>query len=215
MDMNHAPHDIAYRPVDPGDVAAVTALFCDVFSRHEPLAAAAGQSAADIGRIASSYGHKAAGEQLAFAAVDTGTAAVVGAALAHDFGTPAPEGLAGLGPESRPILALLDDLETRYRRSRTIETGRFAHVLMIAVSPAVGGRGIAGHLLRSVLASATRRGYRYAFTEATSAGSQRVFQRAGFRELAAESYAAFEFEGSRPFASIQSPAGALLMERQL
>ena len=207
--------DVAYRRVDAADVMSVAALFGDVFSRHEPLAVAAGQSAADIVRLAAGFGDKAARERLAFAAVDSRTSTIVGAALAHDFGTPPPAGLDDLGLESRPILALLDDLETHYRRTRTIETGQFVHILMVAVSPAFAGQGIAGRLLERVLLNATLRGYRFAFTEATSAGSQRVFERAGFREIASASYATFELDASRPFASIASPGGALLMERQL
>lgn len=207
--------DVAYRSVDAADVMSVAALVGDVFSCHEPLATAAGQSAADIVRIASSFGRKAVRERLAFMAIDTGTGAIVGAALAHDFGTPPPADLVDLGAGSRPILALLDELEAVYRRSRSIEMGQVAHILMIAVSPAFAGQGIARRLLQRVLLDATARGYRFAFTEATSAGSQRVFQGAGFREITAAPYATFEFEGSRPFASIASPGGALLMERQL
>ncbi len=203
------------RLVEARDVPAVAKLLSEVFNRSEPLALAAGQSLRDTHRLASVFGAKGARERLAVAAFDADDDSLVGAAIAHDFGTPVPAPLDDLGAESLPIIALIDTLEASYRRTRAIEHGAYAHVFMIGVAAQMSGRGVAGQLVESVLANARKRGYRFALTEATSVGSQRVFRRAGFRELDAASYAEFEFNGDRPFAGIEAPRGALLMEREL
>lgn len=206
--------DIGLRLMTADDLPAAAHLLAEAFRRDEPMAMAARQHSIEIAQLALLIGAKAVQEHLAFVAHDP-AGEMVGAALVHDFGAPPPEGLSRIGPTSRPIVALLDNLEHTYETLHEIEPGAHAHIFMIAVTPTAAGRGVAGRLVGAVLANARERGYRFAFTEATSAGSQRVFRRAGFRELAATRYDTFELEGERPFATIDTPESALLMEREL
>lgn len=212
--MHQVSTDVGCRLISAHDLPVTARIMAEVFSRDEPLASAARQSPTEVEQLALLIGAKAVGDRLAFLAHD-GAGDVLGAALVHDFGAPPPNALSAIGPTSRPIVALLENLERSYEMLHEVRPGAFAHIFMIGVMPSASGRGVAGRLLASALANAQGRGYRFAFTEATSSGSQRLFRRAGFREIGASRYATFEFEGRRPFATIDAPESALLMEREL
>jgi len=207
--------DIDCRLIEAGHVAEVAAALGQVFSQNEPLAIAAGQTSKEATQLAALLGAKGARERLSFAAYDRSGDVLAGAALVHDFGTPSPDGFPEVGAGSGAIIGFLDTLEVNYRRSRVMAPGIYAHIFMLGVLPQWSGRGLAGRLVENVLANAKDRGYRVAFTEATSLGSQRVFQRAGFQDVDEALYASFELNGHRPFARIEAPRSALLMERVL
>ena len=118
-------------------------------------------------------------------------------------------------PRSNPIDALLDGLDESYRQTQKIRSGEFLHLFMLGVPAAFAGKKIGQSLVAECLRIGRQRGYRTAVTEATGNLSQHIFRRFGFVERFAASYADFEFEGNKVFATIESTAAALLMDKHL
>ncbi|MFK5977616.1 MAG: GNAT family N-acetyltransferase [Rhizobiaceae bacterium] len=197
------------------DVVDMAILLGGIFSKSEPPAVAAGFPASKIEELAKVFGEKSVRENLSVVARSSDTGDTVGALLAHDFGTPPPDEIGPLVPTFEPLLAFLGQLEDKYRTTHTIAEGDFVHVFMIAVDDAWSGKGIAQQLLQACMSNGASNGYRFALTEATSDLSRHVFRNIGFQELHFASYEDFEFQGTRPFASISDHKGCALMEMKI
>lgn len=210
----HIAGDIEYGCFEPADLEQMADVLADSFSRGEPMAVAVGLSHQDIQTIVALFGTKAAAEELTIVARSS-RGALVGALLAQDFATPAPEGLQDVAQAFQPIGALLDGLDEKFRRTQEVKHGAFLHLFMIGVLPTHGGHKIAQQLLATSLGNGIARGYRTAVTEATGALSQHIFRKAGFVDRHVASYADFVFEANHVFRSIKTPPGAVLMDKQL
>ncbi|HVA56452.1 MAG: GNAT family N-acetyltransferase [Gemmatimonadaceae bacterium] len=206
---------IEYAILEARELGAMAGLLAEAFSGHEPPAVAVGLSALEIEGVVRTFGDKAVGERLSLVARVASTGTLAGALLGEDFGTPPPAGLDDVSPRFAPIRALLDGLDERYRASRDILPGAYAHLFMVGVAQDYAGQGIAQQLVTRCLANARARGYRVAVTEATGTTSQHVFRKLGFREVLATRYQDFRFRGRRVFSSIVGPDATVLMERAL
>jgi ribosomal protein S18 acetylase RimI-like enzyme len=205
---------IEYGRFELSDLDVLCEVLAESFSRGEPMALATGLSHQDVHAIVRLFGPKAAAEELTVLA-KTSTGAVVGALLAQDFATPPPAGLENITAAFQPIGALLEGLDDVYRRGREIPAGSHLHLFMIGVSPAHSGQKIAQQLLATSLSNGIARGFRQAVTEATGSLSQHIFRKAGFADRHVASYADFVFEQQQVFRAIRSPAGTILMDKQL
>jgi ribosomal protein S18 acetylase RimI-like enzyme len=210
----HSSVGIEYGRFELSDLDSLCEVLADSFSRGEPLALATGLSHHDIQAIVKLFGPKAAAEELTVLA-KTSSGAVVGALLAQDFATPPPTGLENVTAAFQPIGALLEGLDDVYRRGREIRTGTHLHLFMIGVAPTHSGKKIAQELLATGLNNGVAKGYRQAVTEATGNLSQHIFRKAGFVERHVASYADFVFDEQHVFRTIRSPAGTILMDKQL
>ena len=197
------------------DLADLAELLGDVFSKREPPAVAAGFPARKIEALAKVFGAKSIREKLSVVARSEDTGKMIGAVLAHDFGTPVSNDIEPLIPIFEPLLAFLGQLEEKYSVTKSIVAGDFLHVFMIAVDEAWSGKGVAQQLLHACMVNSASHGYQTAFTEATSDASRRVFRNIGFQERHFASYGDFVFQGSRPFASILEHKGCALMDMQI
>jgi GNAT superfamily N-acetyltransferase len=192
------------------DVAEMARLIGHVFSRSDPLAVAIGMAAEDLEAFVLVFGAKAAAEGLTVIARGP-SGAMVGAMFSDDYGTPPPD-LDGLPVSFAPVGAILELLDEDYRRTRSIVEGSHVHFNMLAVVPALSGRGIAQRLVKLGMENAARRGYRFALTEATGPLSQYVFHKLAFDERHMVSYEDFRFDDRPVFAAIESTRGIMLME---
>jgi ribosomal protein S18 acetylase RimI-like enzyme len=205
---------IDYGVVEAGDVTAMAQVIAHTFFRHEPVACALGLSQAQLNQTVTAFGPKASAEGLSIVARAGATGETVGALLVEDFATPPPESLGPLIPILAPVLAMLDELDKRYRQATPSRPGEF-HLFMIGVLDGWTDRGIAREMVRMCLANGTAKGYRRAVTEATGSISQRVFDKIGFERRFFTRYQEFELDGQRPFASILGHEGCALMERHI
>jgi ribosomal protein S18 acetylase RimI-like enzyme len=204
---------IEYGLLDRDDIPEMVRMIADVFAKHDPPAVALGLSAPEIEDIVEVLAIKALDEDVTTIAKTT-DGKFVGAMLSEDFGTPppdltrAPAAFAALG-------AVLDELENEYRTLHEIVPGSDLHLFMLGVADAHGGKGVGQKLVELSVANGARRGYRYAFAEATGLVSQHIFRKASFRDRGAVLYDSFLFEGERVFGSITEHAGTILMVRDL
>ncbi len=211
----HSAGDITFGRFEPSDLREMAVLLAGTFSAGEPMAVAVGLKGPEIERMVTRYGPKAAAEGLTVVA-RTSRGEMVGALLTDDFGEPAPEGLEEAAGEAfRPIGALLEGLDRAYGAGKTIRPGSHAHLFMLGVAPAFGGRKVAQGLVEVCLAHALRQGYTAAVTEATGTVSQHIFRKLGFVERLTARYADFRFEGRPVFASIAGPGRTILMDKAL
>jgi len=201
---------IDYGVVEAGDVAAMAQVIAHSFFRHEPVSCALGLSQGQLDQTVTAFGPKASAEGLSIAARSGATGETVGALLVEDFATPPPD---SLGPGCpAPVLAMLEELDERYRQATPIRPGECLHLFMIGIQDGWTDRGIAQEMVRMCLANGTAKGYRRAVAEATGSISQRVLDKIGFERRFFTRYREFEHDGQRPFASILGHEGCALME---
>lgn len=206
---------VEYGILEEAEAGAMARLLAEAFSRFEPMGVAVEIPHEQVERLVTAFVPKALTEQLTIVARDASARHLVGALLADDFGTVPPQGLEDAAPCFAPIGALLESLDEQYRAGTLVAPGTHAHLFMLGVAERAALRGIAGKLVETSIANATRIGYRTAITEATGSASQHVFRKRGFRDLLRASYKEFMFNGQRVFSSIDGVEGTILMTREL
>jgi ribosomal protein S18 acetylase RimI-like enzyme len=197
------------------DTAAVVDLLGRVFSADEPPAVAMGLTQADVERFVGLLCPRAATAGLTVVARAPDTRRVVGVVLTDDFGVPPELDIDAVSDRFLPILTMLEGLDEKYRRDRSILSGQYLHLFMLAVEPHFAGRGIAQQLVAACLVNGQRKGYSHAITEATGVVSQHVFRKLGFTERMRTSYQDYRYDGRAVFASIREHEATILMDRTI
>jgi len=192
----------------------MTRLLGEVFTRGDPPAVAVGLTPLEFEAMVRLYCSKAAAEGLTIVARRAGSHEFVGALLAEDSDSEAPEGVESLSSKFDPIFEMLAQLETEYRAARAAHV-RSVHLFLLGVTESAAGQGVAQHLVSACLEHAARRGFQLAVTEATNPISQHVFRKLGFAERVWRSYEDFRFNGQAVFASIAAQGGPILMDKAL
>ncbi|CAI7583072.1 unnamed protein product [Penicillium discolor] len=112
-------------------------------------------------------------------------------------------------PELGPFCDILDRLHVEFANRRGADA-MVAEITMGAVHRDFGGMGIASRLVSLALLNAFKQGYDEFMTKSTS-DSRLGLKGAGFEVLAELKYKEYEYEGTRPFASIEDPTTIQLM----
>lgn len=112
-----------------------------------------------------------------------------------------------------PINEFLGQMEHDFDRRHSDDKAAL-HLFIIGTRKDYEGRGIVKTLVADNQEQARRAGLPRVYTEATS-NSQFLFASLGYSTQLELPYADFEFQGARPFASIDSPTSAQLMELEL
>lgn len=211
--MVQAPVD--YSVAKTSDVEEMVRLLATVFSESEPPAVAMGLSVRDLEQFLQLLAPRAIADGLTVLARSGDTGKLAGVLLTDDFASPPALDLSQISPKFLPILSMLETLDEQFRKGRTICTGEYLHLFMVAVDAQFAGRGIGHGLVKACLANGLRKGYRKALTEATGKISQHVFRKQGFADRFSVSYRDFKYEDKVVFASIQEHERAILMDKSL
>lgn len=209
----HEQDGISYDMLAPDRAGAAAAVIAETFSRDEPLAVAAGQTAAEFRAMLGIFLPVALSEGLSVCAHADGD--VVGVALATRFTTEPPDEIVDASPNYPPIGAIIAELEADYEAANAGALDACLHLHMLAVSAPVRGRGIAKALVELCAANGAAAGFANMVADATSPASQGVFARCGFTEIVRVDYAGFAFEGRRVFAPVADAGGITLVEKRL
>jgi len=154
-------------------------------------------------------------EGMSLVAVDTSTSATVGCILAREYSGVSAK-IPDVPMKIRPINALLAELEKKYLETREITPGLFMLVDIAVVSPVVRGQGIYRKLREKSQDLGQSLGYTYVIGELSSAATQHLcVDKMGHQIKSEIEYATFEFQGSRPFESIEKPRSIQLVEGRL
>lgn len=206
---------IHYGLLEHADVDEMSELISGVFSRSEPMAVAAGVTYEDLLALTRLYGRRAPGDGLTVIARDGASGRLVGAMLTDDFASPPPDTPHPLPRHFDPVVALLEELDGKFRKLHAAARGDTLHIFMMGVDPGSGGKGIARSLVELTLENGRRKGYQRAITEATGKVSQHIFRGHGFLEQCRTSYRDFVYQGNHPFASAVDHEAVILMARDL
>ncbi|MEP3629828.1 MAG: hypothetical protein ABJN04_07500 [Hyphomicrobiales bacterium] len=154
-------------------------------------------------------------EGLSIAAIDTKTNHVIGCLIACDFHhhihakSTVPEKFA-------PLSALSKALCNSFIKQRAPIAGDIAFLDMAAIAPDYLGQGIYQEMRTYAHAHAKQRGFHSVIGELSSAVTQHfVLNKMGHTKQAEVSFEHFEYQGKKPFQSIQEPASIILAEGRL
>ncbi len=206
---------ISYGLAEEPDVDEMTGLLAGVFSRSEPLAVATGLTFDEMQAIVGHLGRRIADAGLSVIARDQQSGRLIGASLTDDFAIPPPDDIDVLPGKFRPIAEVLEELDQQYRKAHRLNPGEVLHLLMVAIAPDSGGKGVASMLLTLTLEHGKQKGYVKAVGEATGKVSQHIFRKHGFVERFHIRYGDFLYEGKPVFNSISEHEALILMERNL
>jgi len=158
------------------DWAAMSGLFVERASTHDPL--------------------------LSVVAIDDASDDVVGVILNEDWKTPFPQAYKELGPRWRPVRAIFNRLQNRYRDANPVHVEPYTilHSLYFTcVHPDHRRKGIVTELLRRSVDMARDNNYQTLLAETSSDYVGKVVESLGFRERANVEYNHFLFEGENIF----------------
>lgn len=209
---------VLFRLMTQADIEESAKVFAETFQR-EIMVAHLGISADRFYPFALAACQKAIDMQMGVVAEDVVTGEIAGIVLTQDLLTEEPD-----DPEFfemikpfEPLFALLDDLMLKYLDQKQVFiTGEVSVIFVIGVSSKYARTHIAKTLVDSALELNRRHGYKTTIAEVTSAVSQRLARRSGFKELIELEYSNFEFDGKRVFESMnQLHPTCILMEVEL
>jgi hypothetical protein len=198
-----------------GDIAAAAQILADTFSQGDPPALALGFSPAEMLQMLLPLMNDLVDEQLSIVACElNGNQRVVGCLLNERFGNPPPAAWdQDILNRFSPVFALLEELDSKFFAEHSdYDAAHYVHEFMLGSHPACGGRGIGSGLLQASQMVGKARGLRGAIAEATGPISQHVFvEKFGYSAKATVAYQSFEFQGSKPFASITQVTNCVLV----
>eukprot|EP01062_Namystynia_karyoxenos_P073211 TRINITY_DN70039_c0_g1_i1.p1 TRINITY_DN70039_c0_g1~~TRINITY_DN70039_c0_g1_i1.p1 ORF type:complete len:283 (+),score=79.94 TRINITY_DN70039_c0_g1_i1:84-851(+) len=218
---------LGFRPLRSADQEAAAQLLGDAFTADgsEGLAGAAGIPQAVVREYFSLSvpKHAADGSGLSIVAEDLITGNIVGALLAEDLASLAPEGVDGLiaaHPAAAPLSGVLDDAGDLFRTGHGLSpgelpaAGRLCHIACVGVASSRRRRETAFEMVRTALGQAARLGYTSCFAEALGGHTQEIFSKAGMQLTHALDFASWELDGETPLAELPEPWTALaVMEK--
>lgn len=206
---------VQYGVFELSDQDEMASLLAETFSRYEPPALALGLTAEEFEPQVRRFGPAVAAEGLTIVARSAATGEMVGASLATDFTAPPPAGGEPPSEKFLPVFTLIDQLDAQYQRDKTIEPGKYLHLLLLGVARPFMGQQVAQHLVAACEDNARRKGYRVVVTEATGSVSQHIFRKQGYTARFEISYQEYRYQGSPVFASIEGHSGMILMDKEL
>ncbi len=193
----------------------VFSLICNVFAKNSVLHSALEISTKEYRCYAAPWFEAMVQQKFSLVALDENTQKVVGCLLACDYANQVSNPSA-VPEKFRPLSALLSQLDHLYSTGGAPLPGERLLVDIAVVHPDAGGKGVYRQLRESVHHIARAAGFQLVIGELSSAATQYVcVNKMGQRICAEISYASFEYEGRRPFASISDPHGIQLVEAEL
>ena len=206
---------VDYNVYTASDSDEMARLLGEVFAQRDPPAVAAGLTQSEFEAFVRLFCPKADAEGLTIVARSRETAEMIGALLAEDSASPAPQGMNHLSTKFNPIFDILGRLDAAYRSGRAVNAGESLHLFLLGVAERFAGHGVAHQLVAECVANGARKAYRVAVTEATNRTSQHIFRKQGFVERVRGSYRDHRFDGQDVFASIAEHGGPMLMVKPL
>ena len=206
---------IEYGTLAASEIDAMAKLLAETFSRHDPLAIAAGITAADFEGFVRRLIPGRVEEGLTMVARFRHSGELAGALLTEDAAVAASEELEAMGEKFEPVADILGQVIAEYTAGYTLANGEALHLYLLGVSDRAKGRGVAQRLVSACIENGARRGYRIAFAEASNRTSQHIFAKLGFAARVQRSYGDHLFKGERVFQPIAAHGGPILMDKSL
>jgi ribosomal protein S18 acetylase RimI-like enzyme len=204
---------VRYELFDIFDLDDVAATIADVFSAYEPMAVTQNVSQGEMINLIKVQGSKAAQESLTIVAKSKEEGKVIGVLLCDDFAAVMPENISAASERLSPILALLDELDTQYKRGKSVHLNQYLHLSMLAVRPQHKGKKIAQNLVEISLKNGIKRGYQKTVAAATGTISQHIFKKFNFVDQIIIPYKTFVYEDVQVFGLLEG--NIILLDKTL
>jgi GNAT superfamily N-acetyltransferase len=204
---------IAYKIFEFSELQNMALVIGESFSSSEPMAVSQGISVLEMTDLVKQFGDRAAQECLTIVALEQETKQIIGVLLANDWGARSTDKTILPSQKFKPILAILDELDTRYKQGKKIEANEYLHLEFLAVSKNYRGKNIAHNLVAFCLENAINKKYKIAVSTVTNHTSHHIHQKLGFQDCLEIPYKAFSYENQKVFASI--PNSIVFMDRCL
>lgn len=165
---------VKYELYDISAIDDVAIAIAGVFSQSEPMAVNRGVSQDEIANLIKPLGFKVAQESLTIVAKSEEADELIGVLLCDDFAAIPVEDVPVPSKKLAPILARLDELDSRYKQGKSLSLNEYLHLSLLAVKPQHRGKKIAQNLVQVSLENGIRRGYQKTVTTATGVISQHI-----------------------------------------
>jgi GNAT superfamily N-acetyltransferase len=193
---------IAYKIFDISELQNIALVIGESFSSSEPMAVSQGISVLEMSDLVKQFGDRAAQECLTIVALERETKKIIGVLLANDWGTRSTAEMILPSQKFNPILAILDELDTRYKQGKKIEANEYLHLEFLAVSKNYRGKNIAHNLVAFCLENAISKKYKIAVSTVTNPISHHIHKKLGFQDCFEIPYKTFSYENQKVFASL-------------
>lgn len=206
---------IRYSVCGPADVAEMSRLLAETFTRSDPPAVAVGLTPDEFEDFVTVVSQREMTKSLTIIARDLESGIMAGALLAEDAASPPPLGMAGLSDKFKPIFDLFGRLDAQVDEPPITAAGEVLHLFLLGVDDRFAGRGIGQRLVTASLMNGADSGFGVAVAEATNRTSQHIFMKLGFAVRAEVAYADYRRDGVPVFGSIADHGGPMAMIRDL
>jgi len=211
----HSPDSIEITRLTTENADDALTLACNVFTDASVIHAAVGVTTAEY-RDYMRIPFEAMWRQgLSLIAIDRETNELIGCLIACDYGMQA-QIPANVPDKLKPVSALLNKLENRYREYRSVRPRQAMLVDMAVVKPTSRGGGIYRRLRETAHQLGRDAGFKWVVGELSSRATQHLcVDSFGHKVVAEIDYASFYYMEKAPFANIKNPPSILLVEGQL
>src|SRR5262249_30993707 len=152
-------------------------LVATAFSQSDPPAVATDLSAAELEAFLRQIVPPAVSCGLTVFARSEDTGELAASLLTHDFADPPAFRHDQIAPKFLPLFAMLNVLDEQFTTGKTISTGEYLHLFMLATKAEFAGQGVGQALIAFCVENGLHHGYRAAVTEATGRISQHLFRK--------------------------------------
>jgi GNAT superfamily N-acetyltransferase len=193
---------IFYKIFEISELKDMALVIGEAFSNSEPMAVSQNISCSEMTNLIEQFGGRAARESLTIIAGDRETKQIFGVLLANDWGARSTTEMTLPSQKFNPVLAILDELDTKYKQGKKIEINKYLHFEFLAVNKQYRGKNIAHNLVKTCLENGIDRGYKIAISTVTNPTSRHIHSKSGFKDCFEIPYQTFTYEGQKVFASL-------------
>jgi hypothetical protein len=202
---------IRYSILKPKDFEGATECISSTFSQGEPMTKSLGIKKSDFDYFAEVFIKKAVKDEVSVVAKDS-AGKVIGCIVCEDFITDLPEGSEKISSSFDPIIALLGELDEKYKVENNVQPGQLLHMFMGGVYKEYAGMGVALGMTQFIESHTKSKSFKGAIGEVTGPISQHVYiNQLGYKDVSSISYKTFQFEGKRIFSNITECEGCKLI----
>lgn len=118
---------VTYKILDISELQNIALVIGKSFSSSEPMAVSQDISSSEMTNLVKQFCDRAARECLTIVALERETKQIIGVLLANDWGARSTDKMILPSQKFNPILAILDELDTRYKQGKKIEVNKYLH----------------------------------------------------------------------------------------
>jgi len=208
--------EIFYKALQADELEQTISCLATIFCESEPMSKALKISNNEMRELSELSCKKALAKGLSMVAKDSKTGDVVSFSLADDFMEWPPEGSERTNEKIDFLLALVNDLDEEYKKTRKIRAGELFHLSFLGSSCHYQQKKIATTLIEKHLQLAKMKGFSTAVAEVTGPISQHILiDKFGFTEKVKIDYKSYVYHGVHIFESIEEVSSCILVEKRL